>query len=64
MGDHVRRARLWTQHGGIHRLGMFGACLGKRCSSGTVMILAKEGGQLALEDTSSDGIISEAGHIT
>ena len=50
-------SRAVDSHGGVRRLRMFLAYLSnRRSASGTVVIVVKGGGQLALEDASSDGI--------
>ena len=56
MGDLKRWAELWSQHGGVHGLG-FGSLLGYwtlgiECGSDA----GERGGQLALDDASSDSI--------
>ena len=56
MGEHVRWAGLWTQHGGVHGLKVWGLpeyltlSIGCGCDAGV------GSGQLALEDPSSNGV--------
>ena len=56
MGDHIRWAGLWNQHGGVHGLGFWGLSGYKTLGTGCGSNVGEGVGQLALEDASSNGV--------